>query len=266
MPADLLSDLIIMRLWAVNQINLQPSEPVKRDNRERWAIAIKTAGQTVYTSQGQDYLSDPGHVVVLPQGISYSWACSEPGECIMFEFDARPQKRGFVPLCIRVGNPAEITGLARKAALNWVFRRPAYLVKCLASLYEIVGQLADAGPIDYAASSRQQLILPAVRHLEKHYNQPGLNNDTLAELSGVSTVYFRKLFTAIYKVSPMKYVQAIRIAKAKDMLIGEYCPIAHVAEAVGFDNIYHFSKTFKKLTGSTPTEYARMHRIGKTES
>ena len=46
MPAELLSDLIIMRLWAVNQINLQPSEPVKRDNRERWAIAIKTAGQT----------------------------------------------------------------------------------------------------------------------------------------------------------------------------------------------------------------------------
>ncbi|MDW7658318.1 MAG: hypothetical protein SCM11_14210, partial [Bacillota bacterium] len=64
MPAGILSDLIITRIWAINRINLVRRDPIQRDNRERWAIAVKMAGQTLYSAHGNSYLSDVGHVVI----------------------------------------------------------------------------------------------------------------------------------------------------------------------------------------------------------
>jgi AraC-like DNA-binding protein len=262
MPASILSDLLISKIWAINRINLPPRDPIERIARERWAVAIKTAGRTIYQSAGRTAVSDINHVVVLPQGATYRWLCHEPGECVMIEFDAvsaaQPEKPE--PVSIRVGHLADIYAIAGRLEQLWVFRKPAYTVKCMAGLYEIIARLFDAELTSYGLSEKHRLIQPSVSYLERHYNQPDLSNDHLAAMSGLSTVYFRKIFTGIYRVSPMKYVQSIRIAKAKDMLVGEYCPVGAVAAAIGFENIYHFCKTFKKMTGYTPTAFARLHR------
>ena len=58
----------------------------------------------------------------------------------------------------------------------------------------------------------------------------------------------------------MRYLQTVRMEKAKDMLAGDYMPISDIAESVGFKSIYHFSKTFKNIVGYTPTEYGRLKR------
>jgi len=74
---------------------------------------------------------------------------------------------------------------------------------------------------------------------------------------GVSTVYFRKLFTKIIGISPINYIQQLRIKKAKEMLKSDFSKISVISEAVGYPNIYHFSKMFKQITGVSPTEYAK---------
>ena len=57
----------------------------------------------------------------------------------------------------------------------------------------------------------------------------------------------------------MKYVQIKRIEKAQDMLKSEFNTITNISEATGFNNIYHFSRTFKKITGYSPSEYSKYH-------
>jgi AraC-like DNA-binding protein len=255
--------MIISRIWAINRINLVRQVPIVRENRERWAIAIKTAGQTLYTACGHHYLSDASHVVILPAGSTYNWISREPGECIMFEFDAGHRYDTQDLISIRINSPTEISSIAQKLEHLWVFKKPAYAVKCLAGLYDIVSRLAEAELLRYEDVKKHRVIMPSVTFLETHYHEHNLNNDHLAALSGISTVYFRKIFAGIYQMSPMKYIQSIRIAKAKDMLIGDFSSIAAVAEAVGYDSIYHFCKIFKKVTGTTPTEFARTYRISR---
>ncbi|MDW7658319.1 MAG: AraC family transcriptional regulator, partial [Bacillota bacterium] len=199
-------------------------------------------------------------------GSTYSWISREPGACIMFEFDAEVRENKHDLVSIRINNLAEIASITQRLEHLWVFKKPAYMVKCLAGLYDVVSRLADAELLRYQDVKKHQIIMPSVTYLEKHYHEHSINNDQLAALSGISTVYFRKIFTGIYQMSPMKYIQSIRIAKAKDMLIGDYCPITTVAEAVGYDSIYHFCKIFKKTTGSTPTEFARTYRISRSVS
>ena len=81
--------------------------------------------------------------------------------------------------------------------------------------------------------------------------------EKLADISGISSVYFRKIFSEIYGMPPMQYVGRIRIEKAKGMLIGDFISVTQIAEMSGFGSVYHFCKAFKKSTGLTPTEWAK---------
>ncbi len=62
-------------------------------------------------------------------------------------------------------------------------------------------------------------------------------------------------------ISPINYIQQLRIKKAKEMLKSDYSKISLIAETVGYSNIYHFSKTFKQITGYSPTEYDKKSNL-----
>ena len=51
------------------------------------------------------------------------------------------------------------------------------------------------------------------------------------------------------------YINTNRINAAKDLLADTGAKIIDVAYHVGFDNLTHFHRQFKKLTGCTPNEY-----------
>lgn len=78
----------------------------------------------------------------------------------------------------------------------------------------------------------------------------------IAEQCGVSECYFRRLFQEYSGESPMNFRQRHRIEKAKQMLLSdERYTVGEIAEKLGFSDIYHFSKTFKKLCGISPNKF-----------
>jgi AraC-like DNA-binding protein len=258
MVNNALCNLIVNKICAVHRINVKPNETVCKVDRERCAIAIKSNGKTIYTSEGKKYISDSNHVVFLPRGITYKWVCVEPGECLMIEFETNTNYSSYRLESFKVKNQSTFINIFNRMELSWTFKKTAYTIKCMSDLYEILAKLIEFKSLNYELSTKYYIIEPSVKYLEEHYNDPEISNDMLAEISGVSTVYFRKIFTGIYKVSPMQYIQSIRIEKAKNMLIGDYYSVGDIASDVGFNNIYHFSKIFKKVTGYSPTEFSRL--------
>ena len=127
----------------------------------------------------------------------------------------------------------------------------------MAGLYEVLSRLEETNTVPYQLSHKYSLIRPSMEYLESHYQDCDLDVDTLAAASGISAIYFRKIFTGLYRLPPAKYLQNIRIEKAKELLISDYRSVGEVAAVVGFSSIYHFCKIFKKMTGCTPTEYAK---------
>ena len=78
----------------------------------------------------------------------------------------------------------------------------------------------------------------------------------IAEQCGVSECYFRRLFQEYSGESPMNFRQRYRIEKAKQLLLSdEHYTVGEIAEMLGFSDIYHFSKTFKKLCGISPNKF-----------
>lgn len=106
-------------------------------------------------------------------------------------------------------------------------------------------------------------ITPAVNLIEKDFGNPKLTNTILARECNISEIYFRKIFTEEYKLSPKQYLIEVRIDKAKQLLTDGFLKTNAVASQCGFTNQYHFSHIFKEKTGFTPTEYSKYNRASK---
>ena len=250
-----LSEMIITKIHAFNRINTPVNSGNFTSSRERSAIAIKTDGCTEYVSEGLVFRTDNTHAILLPKGSAYSWKCLHAGECLMIEFDAENISDKLCSLQLK--NISEIASVFERLENLMIFKKPAYKVKCMQGLYDIIVKICESDSSDYSLISKKAKIAKSVEYLERHCLTDEINIEALAALSGISSVYFRKIFTEIYGTSPMQYVNSIRLEKAKGMLLGDYGSVTEIAELSGFGSVYHFCKAFKKATGLTPTEWAK---------
>ena len=85
--------------------------------------------------------------------------------------------------------------------------------------------------------------------------------DSLAALAGLSPSRFAHLFRGLVGVSPLRYLQRLRLDRARYLLESTSCPIAEVMRSVGYTDASHFSKDFRRRFGAGPREYRRDHRV-----
>ena len=84
-----------------------------------------------------------------------------------------------------------------------------------------------------------------------------LTLDEMAESAGLSTTHFSTMFRQSTGLSPHQFVIHERIERAKEMLRAAETRVLDVAVACGFKTQQHFARVFRKLCGSTPTDYRR---------
>lgn len=90
--------------------------------------------------------------------------------------------------------------------------------------------------------------------LEKISN-PDLNPQLIADALNVSTSQLNRKINAITGFSSSSYILQVRIDYSKRLLLQPNKNVGEVAEACGFFDMAYFSRTFKKVTGVTPTAY-----------
>jgi AraC-like DNA-binding protein len=88
-------------------------------------------------------------------------------------------------------------------------------------------------------------------------SEQAIDFEALAGELGMSLSGFRKRFQQGTGLPPGQYQQQIRLNKAGELLRQTNLSIGTIAEQLGFDNIYYFSRLFKKKTGLSPTEFRK---------
>lgn len=74
----------------------------------------------------------------------------------------------------------------------------------------------------------------------------------ISSIAHLSNDYFSQLFKKNFLVSPIKFLNEMRIERAKELLEEYDLTIAEVASKVGFNDISYFNKTFKEIIGYSP--------------
>ncbi|MBQ7335110.1 MAG: helix-turn-helix transcriptional regulator [Clostridia bacterium] len=213
---------------------------------------MKYEGETEYTSNGKSYLSNFDHMVILPKGCTYDWKCTRSGHFSIIEFESEMTYRE--PFGFFVKNGEKMLKMFKELEYKRNLKKPMMEMESIKDTYAIVLALTQADSDRYLPTEKQQKIAPAVEYISRHYNK-NLTNDELARLTGLSTVYFRKLFTDIMGVSPIAYAHELRIRKAKEMLQSDYGALSDLAHSLGYSSLYDFSRDFKKHTGVAPSKY-----------
>lgn len=97
-------------------------------------------------------------------------------------------------------------------------------------------------------------IAKGIEYIHKNYNQ-AINLHLVCDYLKLNTCYFCVLFKNQTKMTFSQYLNKVRINESKILLEATNDSIIDISLAVGFNNHNHFSATFKKLTGVTPTLY-----------
>ncbi len=125
--------------------------------------------------------------------------------------------------------------------------------------YDVYGQSltepSDRGrPASNADQSR--CVLRAVRYVEMHLDAP-LTLDRVAQLAGMSQFHFCRQFKKSTGHSFHAYLLRQRIARAKELLRDRTRSIGNVAVEVGFRDVSHFDRVFRKIEHILPSEFRR---------
>lgn len=254
MATDALSNLLITRVCSVSTIYTPVKAKIKKPPRERWGIPIKYEGKTIYESNGKTFVSDANHIVILPRGCAYDWECTVPGHFCILEFESPCTYHE--PISFTVKSSEKIHSVFKDLEAKRNRKNPFIELESIRDTYSVILTLISSREDEYMPSEKQKKIAPAVDYISQNYNQ-SLTNDYLAALCGMSTVYFRKLFTSLVGESPISYLHGIRIRKAKELLKTDYGSLTDLSQILGYPSLYDFSRDFKKRVGISPTKYAK---------
>ncbi len=134
-------------------------------------------------------------------------------------------------------------------------RREAFAMSALESLLlwcdTVNPRSRDAG---FDKRIQRALTLLCDRHQEQ------ISIERLARWCDLSSSRLSHLFRAEVGMTPLRYLERHRIAKASDLLLMTGKPVSEVAREVGFRSPLYFARIFKRATRQTPSDFRRNPR------
>lgn len=106
----------------------------------------------------------------------------------------------------------------------------------------------DMLPEDYRQFSK------VIDYIEGHY-RASLEVSELARIACLSESQFRKRFVKLFKISPSKFINRIRVQTAAKLLLSGDAAIAEIALQCGFCDQSYFTRQFSNFFGLTPKKY-----------
>jgi AraC-like DNA-binding protein len=99
------------------------------------------------------------------------------------------------------------------------------------------------------------VVAQAMEFIQKHHADPGLRLGAIAWHVGRAEEHLARLFRRDTGRSVFDHVRELRIHRARTLLRDPALSVTTVAERCGFSSLAFFSRTFRKLTGVTPSAY-----------
>ncbi len=96
-------------------------------------------------------------------------------------------------------------------------------------------------------------------YLHEHLNRQ-ITLDQMSDTINISKGHLIDLFKKEFGMTPIKYLNKIRIAKSKEFLKASSYNVNEIAEMTGFTDSRYFSRVFKQYEHMTPTEYMEKYR------
>lgn len=224
-------------------------------------LCLVMQGEILYTdARGMQRTAAPGNVIYLPKGKRYRAEFVGEVRNILLNFIlsdhmGRELTLGDDIVCM----VSEVSPESRDlfAGISDCYRGGGTVMELKSMTYQLMSILFSR-PLDRGDDA----IEKCTAYVRSHYAEITEISE-LAAMCGYGETAFRKHFREKTGMSPVHYINALKIERACDMLRSSEMTVSGIGEFLGFYDIAYFHKVFKRYTGMTPGEYSRAFREGK---
>jgi AraC-like DNA-binding protein len=247
-----------LTVTGINNLLLRHYEPGWRHRflrRPSCALYYILSGElTVVSPEGEQLLTE-GDVGIfdadIPMTLENRGTGISASYQISFFADRNPGSLGLPTVLSRA---EDLRTRFAAAYEGFLARDVGYRIRARAAVSELIATLLakQAGEEQRRSSRRLATLLD---YIQEHCAEE-LSLSQLSRIGGYSPSHLRELFREELGLSPVRYINRLRIERAS-ALLHEDLPIWRVGELVGFPNANYFSRIFRAECGMTPLEYRR---------
>ncbi|MFD0710381.1 AraC family transcriptional regulator [Paenibacillus sp. GCM10027626] len=212
---------------------------------------------------GREYWPKPGQLFLMPAHTLQSYSAindnafrkywchftAPAGELDFFQWLQMPHCYEGLDQEMMMRLFRQLTEAHREVSLTARLQEKALLLTILSQLLE------RATPRIHSKHTQEMERLTAIQHyIETHLHEE-VTLESMAAHLHLHPNYFIKYFKKHFGLSPLKYVSRKKMEKAKQLLKTTSLSIKEIAAHIGFDDANHFSKTFRREIGYSPSEY-----------
>ncbi len=238
-----------------------PSESFGPIVPNRYVLNIVEAGRGVLDHSNRRFSIAAGQAFVLFPDRPVSWKADsiEPWNYIGIELAGKDVERFIERLGITPQMPI-IDFASPHKALESAYELFVECEKKYQNQFSISGcfsnllECLDESLVDRKFPAKNFYMNRAVEYIKENYNT-NLSVEHIANMLGIERSYLSRLFKTYKNKSTQNYIIDYRIHRAKKMFEEEDLNVSQVCAAVGYTNIYCFSRIFKSRVGMSPKEY-----------
>lgn len=218
-----------------------------------YAILFILSGQAEFQVGTDEFVGSAGQAIILKPG-EERFVYSNDMHYVALDFQLPPGQSIDLPRFIKVHNPDIYMPYFDELNVSWVNRGFEYKLECKALTLLILQKLLQ--------EENNKPINPKIAQIKNYIVKNYHNPITVADISEqlqMNPVYCGALFKKYLNCSIPYYINRIRIQQAITLMENTNLSISEIAYQVGFNDIYYFSKTFKKHKNLSPSDYKRYH-------
>lgn len=228
-----------------------------------YAITFVLDGCGIYTLEGKTYkiTRGTGFIIFPDRQISYIADQSTPWEYVFSMFHGATVPTLLSSIGLSVENP--VFYFENNDEIRNILARMCQASKSSEHLgYDVIGFFYRAIALvarKYAqqrhnVDSNERYVAKACAYMEANYPY-NISIQDVAAYVGVERTYFYRLFKAQTGESPQDWLMQLRLKRAVFLLTTTKIPITEIAYASGFYDLSHFTRSFRKAYGRTPSTY-----------
>ena len=242
----------IINIGNVFEGELRPGRIQGPAARACHAFLYLYSGSVRYVLADYTFTVEAGQLFYLAEGSSYEMQVSEHAKYICVDF--RIKENDGVQRCERFKEVSstvknEFEKLFYLFSQNLPWQKPAMM----GILYRVYTAAIQSQNRKYDKTNR--LFSQIVTYILQNITDPALSVRSVAEFADVSETHLRRIFKATVNTSPIRYINFLRLEKAKNLLLNSNCSIEEIAALVGIPDPYYFSRLFKQEIGAAPSKY-----------